>query len=402
MQPLDYRLKFAPPEIWEDNRWTVLTFLMLHANVRNRCWPSVRTIAARMHKSTATINKAKQWLIKAGAIKIVPIKERSEEEKALSRRLHIYQLTGEFLIEGKKYPYFYLPPETDTSETDDDPDTEDENVAESKILENATKGNLGIGNDLESGNGIESSNPTLPLAAAEPQSEPEKPIPAPSQTFAPLLRQPTVSAKLPPVSGAYSSKSAIDTKPLTTAAAKTLVPSKSGNGTVESTSAAAASEQEPKRDLIFEWVCSSVLHVSLDDVRANHHLRGRVNTLTSMIVHSAQIRSKAGEKLTLAEKNELAAKLPKMIPFYQKLKPGCEFPTGNGTFGALVSQWFEAGCRGGIEPPKTYVDLDYDPNCPLGCKEGTLYFTDEKGDKTTTYCPCMRERYKKNHGVDLK
>lgn len=92
---IDYDIKRAMRFLSKDCRWNVLTVLMLHANERNRCWPSMDTIqemATGGSRRKAT--RAKQWLQKHGAFEIVPFDKRVGDETKLQPRQHIYQMTG--------------------------------------------------------------------------------------------------------------------------------------------------------------------------------------------------------------------------------------------------------------------------------------------------------------------
>lgn len=92
---LDYELKKCLGTMVEDNRWTVLTVLILHANLRNRCYVSMDTISrlatgGNRHKST----RAKKWLETHKAFELVPAKKRVDDEINVPPRQHVYQLTG--------------------------------------------------------------------------------------------------------------------------------------------------------------------------------------------------------------------------------------------------------------------------------------------------------------------
>jgi len=116
---LDYEIKKALPFLTKDNRWNVLTVLILHANIRNRCWPSMDTItemATNGNRTKAT--RAKQWLERHGAFENVAYKKRVAEELKLSPRQTIYQLLGSIHActdincdcghDGQTYHYLYV------------------------------------------------------------------------------------------------------------------------------------------------------------------------------------------------------------------------------------------------------------------------------------------------------
>ncbi len=82
--------------------------LILHANIRNRCWTSIDYLADKLGKSTATIESALKWLRKVGALEVVPFKERVGTEKTLPNRQHVYQLTGKLSDGEKSTEYLYV------------------------------------------------------------------------------------------------------------------------------------------------------------------------------------------------------------------------------------------------------------------------------------------------------
>lgn len=108
---LNYDLKDAPAELFDKCRWSLLTMFILHANVRNRCWPSMRGLAKRLDMSLPYITQAKQWLIEHEAIKLVSFKERVEDEKTLANHQHVYQLTGYVKFGDVKIQYLYINPD---------------------------------------------------------------------------------------------------------------------------------------------------------------------------------------------------------------------------------------------------------------------------------------------------
>jgi len=117
MNSLSFDLKNAMRLLCKDNRWNVLTVLMLHSNVRNRCWPSMDIITAMgSNGNRAKAVRAKKWLIKHKALELVPTKQRHPDETHLPPRQHIYQLTGiiqacndpecDCKADGKTYAYY--------------------------------------------------------------------------------------------------------------------------------------------------------------------------------------------------------------------------------------------------------------------------------------------------------
>lgn len=128
---LDWKLREALPHLRENGRLNVLVALILRANVRNRCWPTMERIAKDTGYGLEAVNEAKKWLKEHGAIEIVPFAQRvGEEKKIRSNRQHVYQLTGVIEIDGTTYPYFYISP-TEISDSEISP-TESEVVTSLK------------------------------------------------------------------------------------------------------------------------------------------------------------------------------------------------------------------------------------------------------------------------------
>lgn len=108
MTSLHYDAQDAPPELYQSDRIGVLFFLILHANIRSRCWPSLARIMLKTKISKPTIIKAIRWLEGHKAIEVVPFKLRVGEEKDLPPRLNVYQLTGVIEWNGETIPYLYV------------------------------------------------------------------------------------------------------------------------------------------------------------------------------------------------------------------------------------------------------------------------------------------------------
>lgn len=140
---IDFSIKKCFNVLSEDGRWNVLTVLMLHANVRNRCWVTMDTItrlATNGNRSKAV--RAKQWLIDHGAVELVQYDQRMKHEKPeqdetkLSPRRHVYQLTGHLKLVDEKgveqiHNYLYTPPaETPKRENE----TQNRNVPDTRLL----------------------------------------------------------------------------------------------------------------------------------------------------------------------------------------------------------------------------------------------------------------------------
>jgi hypothetical protein len=113
MATLHWEMRGMLKEMREEGRLAVLTALILHANIRMRCWPSVPLLIDETGWSSASVTAAKVWLIEHGAIVLVPYRKRVDEECRLPRSKHIYQLTGMMNIGGETKPYLYMTPESE-------------------------------------------------------------------------------------------------------------------------------------------------------------------------------------------------------------------------------------------------------------------------------------------------
>lgn len=156
---LDYELKEALPFLTKDNRWNVLTVLILHANVRNRCWPSMDTITelgANGNRTKAT--RAKKWLERHGVFEAVEYKKRVAEELKLSPRQIVYQLLGVIRsctdancdcgCNGKVYHYLYLGKQNLNVETNDNLNGQTINRPDGETLHSLNGETLSISNEV--------------------------------------------------------------------------------------------------------------------------------------------------------------------------------------------------------------------------------------------------------------
>lgn len=106
---LDYRLRYALPKL-NGGKLAVLIALVCRANLRSRCWPTVKTLCEDTGLATATVSEALRWLKEHEAIRVIPYDERSGPiEKGLPVRQHVYELTGYLRDDetGRVYPYLY-------------------------------------------------------------------------------------------------------------------------------------------------------------------------------------------------------------------------------------------------------------------------------------------------------
>lgn len=111
MATLHWALRDRLKDMREDGRLALLTALILHANIRLRCWASTDTLAFETGWSSTSVIAAKKWLGEHGAFVLVPYRKRVAEELALPRRQHIYQLTGVLKFADEITPYLFMPPE---------------------------------------------------------------------------------------------------------------------------------------------------------------------------------------------------------------------------------------------------------------------------------------------------
>lgn len=128
---LNYELKAHFAVIYDQDRWGLLTLLMLHSNERDRCWPTMRGLAKMMGRSLPVVTRAKQWLIEHEAIEIVPYDKRVDQEKALPQRQHVYQLSGYISINGVKVQYIFNKPSKAVE--DQYPETSKPDISQNEI-----------------------------------------------------------------------------------------------------------------------------------------------------------------------------------------------------------------------------------------------------------------------------
>lgn len=108
---LNFDLRRHLRDLRDDGRLNLLIALVLHANIRLRCWPSIPLLIDETGWSVASVNDAKKWLLEHKAIMLVPYELRVDEETKLPRAQHVYQLTGLLKLDDKTVPYLYMAPE---------------------------------------------------------------------------------------------------------------------------------------------------------------------------------------------------------------------------------------------------------------------------------------------------
>jgi len=163
MTSLHWEVRKYAHDLRPDGRLAVLVVLILHSNVRLRCWPSVDLLEYETGWGRASVVDAKQWLIDHGAIELVPHDKRVGDELELPPRQHIYQLTGVITVNGVQHPYLYLNPK------------------ETAPLPNSTVGESSVGE----------SSPSEPKGIPLDQG-----IPEPKDNYAPNGAEPDLDAPL--------------------------------------------------------------------------------------------------------------------------------------------------------------------------------------------------------------
>lgn len=152
---LDFNFRNAMHYLRDSGRLNVLVALMLHTNVRNRCWPSMRLLCKETGFAMAAVTEAKKWLEEHGAIEIVKYEHRVADEKAEVNHLqHVYQLTGILKIDGKTYHYLYVSQsETSASETSQS----ETSASETEVVK--------VVKSVESGKSVKKKKETTSVAA---------------------------------------------------------------------------------------------------------------------------------------------------------------------------------------------------------------------------------------------
>lgn len=164
MPVIDYKMRDTLHYLRDNGRLNVLIALILRANIRNRCWPSMSRLCADTGYSISVVNEAKKWLVKHKAIEVVPFKQRAGKECDLPPRQTVYQLTGTLVIDDKTYPYLYH----------NEPDVSESEISEAEILaaeilesENEV---VKVVKSVESGKSVKKKKDTTYVAADAPTS----------------------------------------------------------------------------------------------------------------------------------------------------------------------------------------------------------------------------------------
>lgn len=92
-------------------RFYVLLHLVMSADLRLRCWPSVETIMKETGFTKTPVVEALGWLERAGAIYNVPREKRVGKEAKLHGNKKVWQLTGVMLLADEPIEFLLLKPE---------------------------------------------------------------------------------------------------------------------------------------------------------------------------------------------------------------------------------------------------------------------------------------------------
>ncbi len=117
MTTLHPDLKKVLPKMREANAavWPALTIYILHANIRNRAWPNLDTLARETGFVRQTVIEAKAWLVEHGALEKVGYQLRVERER-IHPKMDVMQLTGEIHLSGEVFRYLIVPETSETAE----------------------------------------------------------------------------------------------------------------------------------------------------------------------------------------------------------------------------------------------------------------------------------------------
>lgn len=364
---LDYGLKDAPPELWGKDRWTLLTFLMLHTNARNRCWPSMQRIAKRLGKSSRSVCSAKTWLLEHKAISLVPCKLRVDEEKALPSKQHVYQLTGVVQIEGRNFPYMYVAPEN--GDTGNSPESPTPQITKGKIT---TVVITNVENQSISKNTSRPSNTTgISKSLNRDFAKSLQNLPpihvVPKRPTPPLLKvdPPASKAKAQPAKKTSANKKA---------AAK-----------VQAAPKVRAPRKPQPTDPLWNAIADSFFNgARRDNQQLARILFGQQNHgIFGLIANEAERQNLQPQELDYDH-------LARLIPKFQASLPKDKV-TGKPIELRDPATWLTRweGWRNDYTDCIGTSMLTYDPNCPNHCDHGDLYTFDEKGRSTFRgYCQC--------------
>lgn len=104
---LHWAVKGALRDLFEKNRWNILTIYITHSNIRGRAWPGQAYIYEAFGIDPHVTGAALKWLIEAGALVLVPRSAYFGNEKNLPPASRVYELTGKLIVNGKSYPYLF-------------------------------------------------------------------------------------------------------------------------------------------------------------------------------------------------------------------------------------------------------------------------------------------------------
>lgn len=100
----------------DDGTLAVYIAYLLHANMRNRAWPSIDLLIKETGWSRASVVASKKWLMDHRALERVEYDQRAgDDEMRLHQRTDIMQITGVVVIDGEVIPLLYFNQQTNDS-----------------------------------------------------------------------------------------------------------------------------------------------------------------------------------------------------------------------------------------------------------------------------------------------
>lgn len=104
-----YRFREFLPVLLDANPTALFVYDYLESrrNIRGRAYPSLMTIAQELKRSERTIRRCIDLLMSYGVLRLVPYKERVDDEKKVHNSRKVYEFTGKANVNGKIIPLEY-------------------------------------------------------------------------------------------------------------------------------------------------------------------------------------------------------------------------------------------------------------------------------------------------------
>lgn len=132
---LHWNLRTVMHHMRDGGRLAVYLCYLLHANIRNRAWPSIELLMKETGWARASVVEAKQWLVEHRAIEKVAIDKRVGEETKLHQRCDVMQITGGLIIDGTATHILYFNGQTNELVNSSADETNDGSAIESMVTE---------------------------------------------------------------------------------------------------------------------------------------------------------------------------------------------------------------------------------------------------------------------------